>query len=567
MKKLFAIALSVICLVALFFTAKGLNVASAETLTGAKLEYFELSKPLCVVKDGEVVYIAQKDLLVVFYTDEEGNETYKKVDLTPYGDFTVKQIAKYGNFLFTLCDSKLFALDLTSYEFIPLAHPTDNTISFENIDCFAISGDYFTVANDQRDILIFKLSGEDSLNFELVYTDKASDRASSIALTPDLNVFYYDNVKNKLFFVSKALGMQGPFQSSNIPVADSFAYDNAFYFKADDVIYTIEANLNATQTVVADLTKFDIQNSGDFFVIGDKILICDTQNNRVVEYDITQNALTSFEISFTKINLPTDFEIAFNGNPKYIDVAKGTSLYEIDFEQSQKLGYFVYNAYYPQQHDAEYLVISEIGSDYYLIGGDVTALVLADDFTPNLVTKTNVNKTAYLTTDAKAYLQPRLTKDFACFSLEKFSSVEVLSSLTLAGVDYSLIKQGESIGYIPTSFLVSALNKLPEYNSFKTANLTNKTVTLYSDEACTQSLESLPAHTQIIITDEYDSCYKVVHGEKVGYILKADVQKRGSLTNKRVAVILLLTIAVTVTVIFFEKKYVFNKKKRTISPR
>ncbi len=564
MKKLLTIALSFLCLISLFFVGGRFAKTNAETLTGAKLEYFELSNPLCAVRDGEVVYIAEKQLLVIY-----NNDTYHKIDLTPYGDFTVKQIAKCGNYLFALCDSKLFALDLATYDFLPVSYPANSNISFENIDCFAVNGNRFVIFNSLRDIFIFELNEGDALSFDLIHTpDQASDRSDCVALTDELNIFYHSKTQNALFCVFKDIGTQGSFKSFSVNEVECFDYDGAFYYKANDVIYSLEVNLNsATPTVVVDLTTLNIQNSGDFFVSEGKILICDTQKDRIVEYDISANALTSFEISFTKINLPSDFEIAFNANPNYVNIAKGVKLYDINLEKSQQLGYFSFNGYHTQISDGEYLVVATLGNDYYLLAGEVTALVLQSDFTPTAITQTAVNSTAYLTTNAKAYLQPRLTKDFASFALERFAKVEVLNTLTLAGVEYSLIKQGESVGYIPSTFLVSALKDVPEYNSFKTANVTNKTVTLYLNEACEEELEELPAHTQVMIIEELESCYKVIYGEKVGYLLKEDIQKRGSITNKRVTVIVLLAIAVFVTAIFFEKKYVFNKKKSTIKPR
>ena len=176
-------------------------------------------------------------------------------------------------------------------------------------------------------------------------------------------------------------------------------------------------------------------------------MICDTQEDRIVEYDINQGGLTQFEISFTKINFPKDFEITFNDKPQYLPINAGAKLYDIDLLKSQELGYFSFNGYHTQKNNGEYLVVAKI-SDYYVITGEVTALVLTQDFEPELIEQTVVNKTAYLTANAKAYLQPRLTKEFASFAIEKFSSVEILTTLTLSNVEYSLIKQGENVSVV-----------------------------------------------------------------------------------------------------------------------
>ena len=106
-------------------------------------------------------------------------------------------------------------------------------------------------------------------------------------------------------------------------------------------------------------------------------------------------------------------------------IKMGDKLYDIDLLKSQTLGYFSFNGYHTQKNDGEYLVVAKI-SDYYVITGEVTALVLTQDFEPELIKQATVDKTAYLTTDAKAYLQPRLTKEFASFELKRFSAVEIL---------------------------------------------------------------------------------------------------------------------------------------------
>ena len=564
MKKLLIFACLAICIfLGALTNGANLKTVNAETLTGAKLQYFELNNPLCVARDGEVVYIAEEQLLVIYCDD-----TYHKIDLAPYGDFKVKQIAKCGDFLLTLYGNTLFALNLSDYSFSPVSYPADSAISFDNIDCFAVNNNHFAILNNERNIFVFELNDGEELSFDLIFMpDQASDRSDCLALTDELNVFYHSKNQSAIFHIIKESGMQGSFKAFTLSEVDCFAYDNEFFFKSANVIYKLGSSLNSsTPEVVVDLTCLNIINSGDFFISNGKILICDTQNDRIVEYDINQGGLTQFEISFTKIDFPEDFEISFNDKPEYLAISAGVKLYDIDLLKSQTLGYFSFNGYHTQKNDGEYLVVAQI-ADYYVITGEVTALVLTQDFEPELIKQATVDKIAYLTTDAKAYLQPRLTKEFASFELKRFSAVEVLTTLTLSNVEYSLIKQGENVGYIPSSFLVSALNKLPEYNSFETANVANKTVNLYEDEACTILLTSIPANTQVLITNKGEKAYKVICGEHSGYLLKDDIQKRGTLTNKRVAVIILLAIAVFITTLHFEKKYVFNKKKHTLKQR
>ena len=91
-------------------------------------------------------------------------------------------------------------------------------------------------------------------------------------------------------------GMQGPYQKvNNLSTIDCFAFNGTFYFKSNNVIYSLGGNLTSdAPEQILDLASININNAGNFFVNNNKFLICDTQNDRIVEYDITAGALTNF---------------------------------------------------------------------------------------------------------------------------------------------------------------------------------------------------------------------------------------------------------------------------------
>lgn len=555
MKKFTALTIlfTVALLVCLPF-ASAPKTANAETITGAKLEYFELNDPKCVWRDGEIVYIAEKELIVIYH-----NDTYKKV---PLEGFSVESIAKCGNHLLILSSSCLYSLNLATFECALLDYPDNANVDFTNIASFAVNGNHFAVSNNDRRILIFEVTDSENFLFNLKYSDElAVDCSYQLALTEDLSIYYFSPTQKALYFLDNEAGMQGKYTQIQLDNVDCFAFDCTFYYKTNDVIYSLGKSLKNDKPVqVVDLTKLGITNSGDFFISGDKILICNTEGDAVLEYCVSDAKLTGFEVSFTKISLPEGFEIEFNQNPQFITVTAGTKLYDIHLKNSFTNGYFVFNGYHSQQKTNDYLVVSEVSNAYYLIAGDVVALVLKDDFTPQTIPQTTKNSIGYLTSNATLYLQPRLTKEFASFKVAKFDQVQVLYSITLSGVEYSLVSVNNSKAFIPSSFLVPSLKVLPTYHDFETATTINKSITVYTDKDLTTAKENLPARTQVIVLEKQGDIYKISYGEEIGYISASNLAKRGATTNKIVMVVIILAFSLLVTALFFEKKYLFIKK-------
>lgn len=534
---------------------------NAETVTGAKLEYFELTKPVCVAREGDVVYIAEKELIVIYH-----NDTYNKI---PLEGFDIEYIAKCGNHLLVLSKNTLYSLNLATLEFAPLTFSENNEVDFSTVTSFAVNGERFAIATQNRRLFIFEVTDKENFLFTLASSsDLTLDQSNYLAINENLGVYYYSPSQSSLHFLDGNTGMQGPYKKFSLVSVDCFAYSETFYYKSSDVIYSLGQNLlNDLPVAVVNLKDLGIENSGDFFISGDKILICDTEKDRILEYDLTAKELTGFEISFTKIDLPQDFAITLNKTPNYVTVAEGVRLYDINLANSQKQGYFAFNGYYTQEQVSEYLVISEISNAYYLIAGEVVALVLKEDFTPAQLEQTAVNKSAYLTTDATTYLHPRLTPEFTSFKVEKSAQVEVISTLKVAGVDYSLISSNGNLSYIPSSFLIGSLQTTPEFFPFETATTTNKEIIVYQDEFCKTEQGVLAPHSVIIISQKGEYVYQIIYDGKVGYINKWDIEKRGWFTNKIVAVVLMLAFALLCTVIHFEIKYLYTKKKPISPPK
>lgn len=563
MKKIFALTILILSMltVSLFYGGNFAVNVHAETVTGAKLEYFELNKPLCVWRENNIVYIAEKELVVIYH-----NDTYKKV---PFDGFNIQNIAKCGNHLLILSNSELRSLNLTTYESALLSLPNNPEIDFNNISSFAVSGNHFAINTNDRQIFLFEVTDTQNFVFNLVHSNTLTlDCSSQLALSPELQIYYHSPAQQNLHLLDTETSMQGPFQKVNaVNNVEHFAFDNnVFYYKANNVIYSLTNNLaNASPQIILDLNSFGFEQSGDFFIQNDKLLICNTLGDAVVEYDLLTSALTGFEISFTKIDLPSDFAITYNPNPQFITAQQNVKLYDINLKDSFTKGYFVFNGYHEQAETRDYLVISEISNSYYLVAGDVVALVLKEDFSPVDIPKTNLNSVGFVTTNAKTYMQPRLSSEFASFTVAQFEQVNVICSFTLGDIDFSLISKNKQFGYIPSSFIVSSLKEAPSYNSFETATTVNKKINVYSDLSCQTMQDTLPNRTSVLIVEKSNDVYKIIYGDKVGYIKKENVEKRGKTTNKIVFVVFLLALGFLFTALHFEGKYLYTKKRGKIS--
>ena len=157
---------------------------------------------------------------------------------------------------------------------------------------------------------------------------------------------------------------------------------------------------------------------------------------------------------------------------------------------------------------------------------------------------------------------PHLIQEFKLFTIEKHTKVTELCTFAFEGIDYSLIKHGENIGYIPSSFLVESLYSLPQFNQYETATITNRDVKVYSDSAFLNECDTLLAGSSVVITEVVEGGYHVIYGEnKSGYVLTQSIRKKGSFINRNVTVIILLSISLAVTAVYFEMKNLYKKTK------
>lgn len=568
MKKLLSLAIyitTLLCFV-LCFTSGGNahknGVAHAEIVTSSKLEYFELDKPLFAVRNEEKVFIAEKERIVIFYDDVYHEIVLKEKLPQTEVDFDIKNIAICANNLLILSNNTLYALNLETYTLAPLIYESDERVDFSSVHAFAVNGNHFVINDKNSAIFLFEIT-ENGVELKSNYYGTITVAPTShIALSNDFCVYYYGPTQdyNSLYYISN-LGQN--FYKFPLENANCFAFDNLLYFKAGNVIYSIGSDPSVDiPTTVIDLEMLGITDSVGFSVSNGKILICNTLNDCIVEYDIALGALTDFEISFTKISVPTDFEIKANFNPEYITVEKDELLYDINLPLSKTKGYFVFNGYHRQEKTSEYLVVATLSDLYYLVSGDVVALVLKENFTPMAIEKTAVNKPAYLTSSATTYRQPNLSNEFTSFKIEKLATVNILYTVQLRSVEYAILEYNGENAFLPMSFFVFELEKLPEYNTFETASTTNEEVFVFTSATCEEVQDTLSAFSKVMIVEKSDDVCKIIYNGKTGYILTSSLAKRGSFTIKIVAVILLLALSVFCSALYFEIKYLYTKKKR-----
>lgn len=569
MKKIIPLILLLSVAVTFFYFNKPVNT-NADSVESKKLQYFKLEKPVSVVRDQTNFYIAQKDLLAVYHTDESANEVYDKIELD---GFNITHIEKWQNYLLVLSNGKLYAVNLIKSESDNQTYTLIETPFFENVNTFSVCGEKFIVCcNIDGETYVTYCNPSDTQIFEQEKQKKLLGTTNALALVSDDTLYYH--YQNKLY-ATDIKNWQGPLPDMpEHPDILQMQYCNKLYFKTNTKLYAYSATSNTCEKLL-NLTDCGLIGSGEFFVFNDKVLICDTANDKVIEFDLESKLKTDFEISFTKIPLPASFNYGLTLTPEIIVITGGTKLYSIDLKKSEQLKYFYFSGeFYTQKKDAEYLVICEIDSEYYLISGDCTALVLKENFTGEnapykvlLSSPTEERTEATLSNALNAFDYPILNSDYYSFELKQGDKVTVENILTVNQTSYALISYTDDLSqsvknaYVPSSYLVYEQHTVLEDKNFSTASTYHKQTDVFADKDLTQKIDSLDKFSDIVIySTDNGVCHILYNGDKTGYIEQSTIAKKGDYTKRAVAVILLLFASLTITAIYFERKYLYNKK-------
>ena len=552
MKKFTKLTICIFALLGVLFSLPLSSVkAYAETIVTSRLEYFELDKPIAVDRDEQKVFIAQKDLIVIYH-----DETYDKIEIEG-GNIT--DLQKCGNHLLFLNANNLYSLNLATYE--------SSNVLFNGVNSFSVNGLLFAI-NRANVVEFFEVSDAENFLYSQVFPDYQTGNVEilqsspTLALAPNLTFYYFASQHVQDVNTD---GRQGyTFDKAFESISQICYTDKKLYFKSADLIYSYEFDTR-TVNVEVELMEYGIFEKGGFSVDGNLMLICDTQNDRVLEYDLLSKRLTGFEISFTKINLPQDFALDFESNPRFITVNDGDRLYDIDLDKSIQNGYFLFNGYYNQKGTRKYLLVKEINDSYYLIAGDCFALVLKENYSPQKIQLTQIDDAVgFFTNDANCYNFPMLEKQFASFEVKKHDRVDLSFSLSFNGINYYIIAKDGKLGFIPATFILDSIYTPEEYKQYATATTVKGKTSVYSDAALADKIDTLNSFTSIVIISESDTCYYISYnqGKSVGFIAKDSVKTKGSYTNRNVAVIVILAFSLCITAIYLLLKYLYKPKKK-----
>lgn len=560
----------------------------AEEFSEKKLQYFKLEKPVDVFREDQTVYIAQKDLIVIYYDD-----TYRTVkpstayydDLGEQKEFDISSMAKCGNALLFLSDGELYSLELSSFKI-------SKTPLITNVSAFSVKNDILIASLEDKQIVFYEYQSSNVFSdFEpdSEMTVNGSEAPSSLALadistTADgkRTATYYFGSENMLSLVKNhnILNVSRQTPTTALEYADGKLYVRA-ETADDDVIYLCESD-NALTPVIS-LNENGLSGARGFFVSNGKMLVCDTERDRIVEYDLTSKSFTDFEISFTKIDLPENFEITKSEQPTYITVANDSPLYNVNLTKSAKNGYFVFGGSYKasatSSETSEYLVCATVGSDYYLILGKCMALVLKDDYAPTDVVATDgAQEELVFANDCNVYKLPYKTAEksldgdydsesdalfFKAFGAKKGTQATVLRRLTLRDTEFAYVTCEEGSGYLPYSCLMKKPAEAAERKSFTTATTAKKATTVYSDKQLTDAVAELGSYSEVLVYSTEDGvCYISYGDDNYGYVKQTSIVKKGDYVKRVVAVVALLALSICITAIFFEKKYLYSKNKK-----
>lgn len=585
-KNIHKIFIGFLAVTAMFFALKPKIVfeAKADLISEKKLQYFKLEKPVDVFREDQTVYIAQKNLIVIYYDDTYRTLKPSSAYYEAYGEqreFDISSMSKCGNALLFLSDDKLYSVELSAF-----------SISKEplltGVSAFSVNGNRFIayVSNEpDKQIKFFEYNSSSGELFSEFFPDyaqtKINGKGASLALveaddTKKTSTYYFGSEE---LYVAQNKDIL--YVSDQTPTALEYA-DGKLYVRAktagNDLIYLRESDNSLTPVVSLD--ESGLNGANGFFVSDEKMLVCDTERDRIVEFDVTTKTFTDFEISFTKIDLPDDFSITPTATPKVVSV-NSESLYNVNLSSSWQNGYFVFSGSY--KHDgktaaSEYLVVATVGSDYYLILGDCMALVLKDDYTPTAVPTNDGNgRKLVFTNDCTVYKLPYKTADktldpdydsendavfFKAFAAKRGAEASVITTLTVRGVEFTYLSCEQGTGYIPSACLTEKAKDAPMRNNFTTATTSRKTTYVYSDNDLSSVIAELPSYSDVLVySTDNGVCYVSFGDGEYGYIEQSALEKKGDFAKRMVAVCILLALSVCLTAIYFENKYLYSKKK------
>lgn len=569
------------------FKPKNFSTTKADVISEKKLQYFKLEKPIDVFREEQTVYIAQKDLIVIYYDDTYRTLKPSTAYYEAYGkrcEFNISSMSKCGNALLFLSNEKLYAVELSSFSI-------SKTPLLNGVSAFSVNGNRFIASvssETDKQIKFYEYnssSGELFSEFIPYYaqtTINGKGAPSSLALVEADDV----NKKAAYYFGSEELYVSQNKDilhvSDQTPTALEYA-DGKLYVRAkaaaSDIVYLLESDNSLTP--ILSLNENGLNGANGFFVLDEKILVCDTERDRVVEFDVATKTFTDFEISFTKIDLPNDFAITQTETPMSVSVSPEDALYNVNLSASANNGYFVFSGSYKpngKTTSSEYLVAATVGSDYYLILGDCMALVLKDDYEPTpIATHYGNSKKLVFTNDCAVYNLPYKTADktldlghnsendaafFKAFAAKRGTEATVISTLTLRGIEFTYLSCEQGKGYIPSACLTEKTEEAPARSNFKTATTARKTTYVYSDSNLSTVAAELPSYSDVLVySTDNGVCYVSYGNGEYGYIEQGALEKRGDFAKRMVAVCILLALSVCLTAVYFENKYLYSKKK------
>lgn len=587
-KYIYKIFTGLLAVTAMFFTLKPKIVfeAKADLISEKKLQYFKLEKPVDVFREDQTVYIAQKDLIVIYYDDTYRTLKPSAAYYEAYGEhreFDIRSMSKCGNALLFLSNDKLYFVELSAF-----------LISKEplliGVSAFSVNGNRFiaSVSNEtDKQIKFFEYNSSSGELFSEFIPDYAQTTINGRGAPSSLALAEADDAQKTAayYFGSEELYVAHNKDilhiSAQTPTALEYA-DGKLYVRAkttsSDIIYLCENDNSLTPVVT--LNESGLNGATGFFVSDGKMLVCDTERDRVVEFDLTTKKFSDFEISFTKIDLPGDFAIIPTETPTVVTVSS-ESLYNVNLSSSWQNGYFVFSgSYKPDGKTAasEYLVVATVDSDYYLILGDCMALVLKDDYTPTpVVTNDGNDRKLVFTNDCTVYKLPYKTADktldpdydsendavfFKAFAAQRGTEATVISTLTVRGVEFTYLSCAQGTGYIPSTCLTEKAEATPTRNNFTTATTSRKTTYVYSDNDLSSVVAELPSYSDVLVYSTNNGvCYISFGDGEYGYIEQSALEKKGVFAKRMAAVCILLALSACLTAIYFENKYLYSKKQ------
>lgn len=362
------------------------------------------------------------------------------------------------------------------------------------------------------------------------------------------NFYTYDGNQLKLInskpTTSKILNLQTDFDGKLYAL-----YEN-------NVVDVIEEN---------SITSKTLETSSNLGTINPAKSMCLSCNSKTA-YFIFEGLIISSAVD-TELNISTPYSIEipnglnfnFNDNQNFVNVKQGAKLFKVDAKKLDGKFFDFIGYSEAKSSNTDYAVIPLNDKFSLLIKENIVAVARNSDILNPAKTVEKTQGFGYAIVDFNIYSLPVLQEDFLITSsnITFGTNVETIGHITFNGTEFFLITDGENIGYIPKSFLVENIVTSDGTTEISDVYVYKKGgITVYDNEGNT--LGTISKKTKVTVLKRGNTL-TIMYGDGIGFIDSDCIVSSSSADVLKAVAVIIASLSVLVTMLYFEFKYLFRK--------